>query len=669
MAYSTAIIFAILLALAEVEFGTVDGRSIVYVDTENGTLNNSCWEGGPDLPCQSLELGLEGAKKHDTKVAILVKNGGVFKSSAVILANQIKNPDNNNSHSMGCPPWLVHSPSGNGTCECSNTSKDIVRCNQSLQESSIRDGYCMTYSESTGTVMGACPYGWVPVRSKPDPLYTLLPHTTEELNNAACGRFGRDGQLCGRCKEGYHPPVYLVDIRCMRCSDSRYAWIKYIAAAYIPLTVFFLVVMCFRIRATSPKLYAFVTFSQTFTLHLVLRTFRFRFVEHFIPIQISVSLYGIWNLDFFRMVLPQLCLKVNTLQSLALDYTISFYPLVLLFITYLLIKLHDNFQLAVKLWRPFHRCFARFQREWNVKTSVIDAFATFLFLSSMKLLNVSFCLLVPTRVYHQNGSVVGLFLFYDATIEYFGREHLPYAILALVVLLVFVLLPLLLLLLYPMRCFQQCLGCCGVRWLALHIFMDAFQGCYKDGTNGTRDCRYFSALHLILRIAVLTTFAIAHTNVSASLYLVIFIVFAMLNAVIQPYKQEHSIYNVTDTVLVLILGMLCAVGLGQYIAALRAHTFQGAMSILFVVVAVLPLFYIFFIVLHWLCFRCEIGQRCISRFQVWMKWILPNRSMVQSISEESLPDRLLSTEGYGINSLSPEDENAENHSSGEETAY
>ena len=104
MAYSTATTFAILLALAEVEFGTVDGHSIVYVDTENGTLNNSCWERGPDLPCRSLELGLEGAKNHDTKLAILVKKGGVISDSTV-LANQIKNADNDsNSYSMGCPP-------------------------------------------------------------------------------------------------------------------------------------------------------------------------------------------------------------------------------------------------------------------------------------------------------------------------------------------------------------------------------------------------------------------------------------------------------------------------------------------------------------------------------------------------------------------------------------
>ena len=146
----------------------------------------------------------------------------------------------------------------------------------------------------------------------------------------------------------------------------------------------------------------------------------------------------------------------------------------------------------------------------------------------------------------------------------------------------------------------------------------------------------------------------------------------MLNAAIQPYKQEHSIYNVTDTVLILVLALLYAVYLGNYIAELRAHTFQGAMSVLLVVAAVLPLFYISFIVLHWLAFRCEIGRRYVSKFQIWIKRILPNRNMAQSISEESLPDRLLNTVEYGMNSLSPEDENTEgeeNRSSGEETAY
>ena len=40
----------------------------------------------------------------------------------------------------------------------------------------------------------------------------------------------------------------------------------------------------------------------------------------------------------------------------------------------------------------------------------------------------------------------------------------------------------------------------STRSLTLDTIVDAFQGCYKDGTNGIRDCRYFTALQIVLRL-------------------------------------------------------------------------------------------------------------------------------------------------------------------------
>ena len=58
---------------------------------------------------------------------------------------------------------------------------------------------------------------------------------------------------------------------------------------------------------------------------------------------------------------------------------------------------------------------------------------------------------------------------------------------------------LLLLLFYPMKWFQKCLNCLRLSHVALHTFVDSFAGCYKDGTEpGTRDCRYFAALYLLV---------------------------------------------------------------------------------------------------------------------------------------------------------------------------
>ncbi len=64
-----------------------------------------------------------------------------------------------------------------------------------------------------------------------------------------------------------------------------------------------------------------------------------------------------------------------------------------------------------------------------------DAFATFFFLSNSKFLSVSFDLLVPTTVHHvhRDNWTHTLSMYYSADIEYFGEQHLPYAVLAIAV--------------------------------------------------------------------------------------------------------------------------------------------------------------------------------------------------------------------------------------------
>ena len=125
----------------------------------------------------------------------------------------------------------------------------------------------------------------------------------------------------------------------------------------------------------------------------------------------------------------------------------------LLTTVYLFVKLHDsNYIVITYLWRPFHRCFVHFRRNWNIKTSLIDSFATFLLLLYMKFLYVSFDLLTPVPIYNIDGKTLSkYYLYWDGTVEYFGRVHLPYAILAITVLIIFNILPLLVLCLYPCR--------------------------------------------------------------------------------------------------------------------------------------------------------------------------------------------------------------------------
>ena len=82
--------------------------------------------------------------------------------------------------------------------------------------------------------------------------------------------------------------------------------------------------------------------------------------------------------------------------------------------------------------------------------------------------------------------------------------------------------------------------------------MDAFQGCYKDGTNGTRDFRYFAGLQLALRLLFPFIFLFIRKSmiclfscaVVLGLYITLFVI-------VQPYK--NTLYNKTDVPLLMSL--------------------------------------------------------------------------------------------------------------------
>ena len=613
MYFVKSVALATLLLCTSVELSTeVKAKPVIYVDMKNGTLDSSCWKKGLDLPCGSLELAIAGARKHNSTIAVLPFEVSAEDSQEV------------QSSSSPCPPWFFPYPSSNDTCRCGESIHGAVKCNEILQECAILDCYCMTYNESTGVVVGPCFYNCENIpKGQEDILYHPLQHHVEDLNNAMCGQFHRGGQLCGSCEEGYSPLVYSYDLQCFNCTDSHYNWLKYVTAAFVPLTVFYVIILWCRVSATSPQLYAFVTFSQAIAISANLRIILAAITSY--PtigtlVRTIAALYGIWNLDFFRTLIPHICLEVNTLQALALDYAIACYPLLLIVVSYVLIELHaHNFKLLVYLWKPFRRFFIYFRKQWNIKTSVIEVFGTFLLLANVKFLSVSFDLLTPTEVHDINGSSLGLFLYYDASIAYFGKEHLPYAILALLLLFIFVLLPIVLLLLYPMRCFQKCLGRCGVRWHALPIFIDAFQGCYKDGTNGTRDCRYFAALYLTTRFSLFVVYAFTVDVLFYAVGQFLLIVFAMLIAIIQPYKAQFAVYNKVDTVLILLLALWYCTVLCVELTSLKDHRYQYSSFLASVVVAVLPLFYITAITLHWMRSRTKIGRNMIRKIRSWVQ--------------------------------------------------
>ena len=154
-----------------------------------------------------------------------------------------------------------------------------------------------------------------------------------------------------------------------------------------------------------------------------------------IATKIFLVFYSFWNLDLLRSVIPDICLNVTTLQALALDYLIALYPFVLILLSYILIELHDRqFAVVVTIWKPFRKVLFMFRKSWDIRTSIIDSFATFFLLSYVKVLSVMADLLIPTTIHQLGTNKTQFGLYYSPTVQYFGDEHLPYAITALIIL-------------------------------------------------------------------------------------------------------------------------------------------------------------------------------------------------------------------------------------------
>ena len=103
MSCSQCAVAALLVALVV----GVQGHQVIYVDTENGTLDSSCWEGGLDQPCGSLELADTGAQRHNSTVAVVWRYGTRYNSPTI-------------PQGLFCLPLPTID---NGTCRCEPTTR------------------------------------------------------------------------------------------------------------------------------------------------------------------------------------------------------------------------------------------------------------------------------------------------------------------------------------------------------------------------------------------------------------------------------------------------------------------------------------------------------------------------------------------------------------------
>ena len=499
----------------------------------------------------------------------------------------------------------------------------------------------MTYShEQNVTEIGRCLFG---CGHNKDTVYYKIPQNKSDLSNYICGKANRDSTLCGACKPGFSPLVYSYELKCMNCAGMSYNWINYIAVAYIPLTFFFLFVIFFRFSVTRPLVRGCITACQAFGAPICIRVYlqcETSVPYANIPLRIFGTIYGIWNLDFYRLVIPPLCLNISSLQALALDYAIAFYPLLLVVLTYTLIILHSRgVRIVVCLWKPFQKIFSSRKQDWDLQGSVVKAFATFFLLSYLKILNVTFDLFVSTEKYTlslgQKTYYINLVLYYDASVEPFRGSHLYYGSAAIFVGIFFIFLPLAFLVIYPMRWFQKCLNFCHVQRQSIDIFINCYQGYYKDGTNGTRDYRCFSITFFLVQLGTMGLFTLSKSVFCFSLAALSLIVLLFIILVVQPYKEQFKAYSVIDAFMIFFLGVMNIVVVAADEANLKASYFHTGSNVVLGFVSLVPLVYFVVLSIWWI-----FVKRALKRKLPCFRGVDSNTIRSQSQEFDDLPDRI-----------------------------
>ena len=578
--------------------------------------------------------------EHEWNNSSLMISQQVFTSDSVALSCSSVYKDS-------CPPGLF---CRKGHCECGKVyPENFISCNGT--RSSLFNYYCLTFDEDTKlTFVGQCIRALNRTKSRgnlaSDTLYHLLPGNVSQLDARMCRPLNKTGTLCGRCLPDHYPLTYSFNMTCIPCPHAHWNWFRYIMAAYLPLTLLCIAVLFFKINTTSSHLFAVVYYCQTITMPLQIRNV---FIEingdtnlsYLTAAKFFFSLYGIWNLDFFRPFYSDLCLGIGILPTLALDYVIAVYPLLLMMITYLLIIIHSkNFRVITILWRPFHALFSLFRRNWDIRTSVIDAFATFFFLSNVKFLSVSFDLLIPTPVYqlypdHYNYT---LSLYYAANVEYFGSEHLPFGILAIIMLCVFVILPCTVLALYPFAFFQKFLNLFPFPWYILHTIVDSFYGCYKDGTQpGTRDYRWCVSIFFSIRLCQFLLYIIPDKVVYNLIVTLILVLLVTLMSILQPFKFPR--YNIIN---IIFLQMLTSFAITAYSISITVKTAPKYLYFFYVlagIFSVSPLLYFIASSLYWIYAHRRFGLDIVLQVKAW-------RQEYSQLRNDTLPDRIENSSEY-----------------------
>jgi len=313
--------------------------------------------------------------------------------------------------------------------------------------------------------------------------------------------------------------------------------------------------MAYNIRMTTGPIGAFLFFSQIISSQYQFSSIKANSDETVdATSNIVITIYSISNLEFFQHDVFSYCLfsSAGTVDVLAFNLLLSFYPVLLVFM-YFLLRHYCTCRL---------QCFQRFRLS---SKAIAHGVCAFLVLCFAKINVLAFGILKSADISYINGTSFIKVAYLQGTLEYFGNLlYDVYATLSLFTILTVISIPTLILVFHPIMIRIACYFEWGetkfVEFINKLLFihklkpvLDSFQGDYKDNLS------FFAGLHSFLyRIIFFCIVVAASTPNVTNLYLLLiafFIIILLIHILVMPFKQyiDNASYSVIYVLMLTIL--------------------------------------------------------------------------------------------------------------------
>ena len=261
-----------------------------------------------------------------------------------------------------------------------------------------------------------------------------------------------------------------------------------------------------------------------------------------------MTISAVWNLLFFHFVVPSFCISSNItgIHVHMLGFVTALIPLFLVFLTYAGLELNvKNIPGVRYLCQLLHKMYST---SFSLSDSVIHAFATFILMSISLVTYETKSMVTSVHLYNVHGKSIRRIMYADPTITMYSGPHYPYLCFALLLMFILVLCPAVVLIVYPTSLYQTFTRYISPRTqISIKIFVETFQGSFKDGLHGTRDYRMLPGLVILTGFIFICANSFV-TYTSSTNYLiqaVIVIVLALAVSWAKPCKTTAANASLT----------------------------------------------------------------------------------------------------------------------------